>query len=269
MKIVPPTPDSPAMTRRLLVSLAVLSLSFAGSSLRSEVSVVTDGHGRYVRTVILSEVRGGKKLNWTPIREEKDSRIQLNPTGDRLGDGPPEFREQPGSRQPWVVWSASDGNDREIVFATWSMGRWQGPTLVERKDNPYDDLNPRLAFDAQARPVVVWWRNEPTPRIYLSAYRQGSWTEPMPLTDGTVPGRLPSLRIQGEQAVITFATARGQTVLYQDLAQVQMDGNGPLDGPVPPPTEDPGDQGGGNNKRNCGPKCSDIVGQKPHDDGGR
>jgi len=273
VKTAPPTPDRSTLARHLLVAVAILSFSVGGSSLRSEVSVVTDNHGRYVRTVILSEVRGGKRLNWSPIRAGKDPRLLLNPTGDTFGDGPPEFKEQPGSRQPWVVWSASDGHDREIVFATWSMGRWLGPMLLEKTDNPYDDLNPRLAFDAEARPVVVWWRNEPTPKVYLSAYRGSTWTQPLPLTDAAVSGRFLSLRIQGNQAVITFNTSRGQTVLYQDLSQlsVQMDGNGPLDGPVPPPTATPNPSDpatGGPSTTNCSPECpgSDIIVQKPHTD---
>jgi hypothetical protein len=166
-----------------------------------------------------------------------------------------------------VVWSAADGQDREIAFATWSNGRWQGPALLESSDNAYDDLNPRLAFDSQGRPVVVWWRNEATPRIYLSIYREGVWSTALPLSDASVPSRLPSLRIQGNLAVVTFSTSQGLTVLYQDLssAPVQMDG-GTVDGPVPPPgsSHNPGDGGPPDWSPTCGYDCPGIIVQKPH-----
>lgn len=271
MKSAQPTPRiASSRPSRKYAALSVLCLGLAYAPLRAEVSVVTDSHGRYVRTLVASESKSGRKLYWSPVRRGVETRFLLNPTGDRMGDGAPAAGEQPGSRQPWVVWSAADGNDREIAFATWSDGRWQGPALLERADNAYDDLNPRLAFDSQGRPVVAWWRNEPIPRIYLSTYRQGSWSSPIAISDASIPSRLPSLRIQGNLAVLTFFTPQGQTVLYQDLSlsPVQMDGNGPLDGPVPPPASsaDPGD--GGQSTLSCEPQCPDILFQKPQGSNG-
>ncbi len=268
MKSAQPTPSIIwNWPRRFVAAVAVLFVTWASAPLKAEVSVVTDSHGRYVRTLVVGDSKGGRRLYWTPIRRGIDTRLVLNPTGDRLGDGAPVAGEQPRSRQPWVIWSAADGHDREIAFATWSNGRWQGPALLERSDNAYDDLNPRLAFDSQGRPVVAWWRNEATPRIYLSIYREGAWSTPLPISDASIPSRFPSLRIQGNSAVVTFSTSLGQTVLYQDLssAAVQMDGNGPLDGPVPPPdsSHNPGDGGSGNWAPTCGSDCPEIIVQKP------
>ncbi len=257
--------------RRFVAAVAVAFVSWASAPLEAEVSVVTDSHGRYVRTFVVSDSKGGRRVYWSPIRRGVDQRFVLNPSGDRLGDGAPVAGEQPGSRQPWVIWSAADGHDREIAFATWSNGRWQGPALLERSDNAYDDLNPRLAFDSQGRPVVAWWRNEATPRIYLSIYREGAWSAALPLSDASIPSRFPSLRIQGNLAVVTFSTSQGLTVLYQDLssAPVQMDGNGPLDGPVPPPgaSGDPEDGGSNDWTTVCGSDCPEIIIQKPQTDG--
>jgi hypothetical protein len=253
--------------RRFLTAVVILFISWIIAPLRAEVSAVTDSQGRYVRTLLISESRGGRRLYWSQVRKMVDSRLLLNPSGDRMGDGVPVTGEQPGSRQPWVIWSASDGNDREIAFATWSMGRWQGPALLERSDNTYDDLNPRLAFDSQGRPVVAWWRNEAIPRIYLSIYREGAWSSPLPISDASTPSRSPSLRIQNNLAIVTFFTSHGKTVLYQDLSlvPVQMDGNGPLDGPVPPPDAhaDPGEVDPGNMTSSCSPDCPDIIVHKP------
>ena len=268
MKSARPTPRALRMWQRVLcATVGVLISSWASAPVKAEVSVVTDAQGRYVRTLVVSEAKGGKRLYWSPTRRGSDSRFLLNPSGDRMGDGAPASGEQPGSRQPWVVWSATDGSDREIAFATWSNGRWQGPALLERSDNAYDDLNPRLAFDSKGQPVVAWWRNETIPRIYLSIFRQGAWSTPLPISDASIPSRFPSLRIQGNLAVLTFSTPQGQTVLYQDLslAPVHMDGNGPLDGPVPPPDsqQDPSNGGVGHRTPSCAPKCPDPLFQKP------
>ena len=267
MKSAQPTLNGLRNWQRLFfAALAVLFVSSAFTPVKAEVSVVADSQGRYVRTLVVSASKGGRRLYWSPIRSGVDSRFLLNPSGDRMGDGAPVSGEQPGSRQPWVIWSATDGNDREIAFATWSDGRWQGPALLERSDNAFDDLNPRLAFDSQGRPVVAWWRNEAVPRIYLSTYRDGAWSSPLPISDASTPSRHPSLRVQGNLAVLTFSTPRGQTVLYQDLsmAPAQMDGNGPLDGPVPPPDthHDPGD-GGADKTPSCAPQCPDLIFEKP------
>ena len=266
MKSAQPTPRAFQNWRRgFFATVAVLFASWALAPVKAEVSVVTDSQGRYVRTLVVSEAKDGKRLYWSATRRGIDSRFLLNPSGDRMGDGAPVTGEQPGSRQPWVVWSAADGRDREIAFATWSNGRWQGPALLESSDNAYDDLNPRLAFDSKGQPVVAWWRNEAIPRIYLSTFRQGTWSTPLPISDASIPSRFPSLRIQGNLAVLTFSTPKGQTVLFQDLslAPVQMDGNGPLDGPVPPPDSQLDPSSSGPRAPSCAPNCPDPLLQKP------
>ena len=253
--------------RRAGWGIGVLTLASLAGQIFAEVSVVTDPQGRYVRTLVIGESRGGERHYWSPVRQGVDRRLVLNIGGDRRGDGPPVVAEQPGTRQPWVVWSVSDGHDREIAFATWSQGRWQGPALLERIDNPFDDLNPRLSFDSQGRPIVVWWRNEPIARVYMSVFRNGGWSVPLAVSDAATPSRFPSIRVQGNQAIISFYTSRGQTVLFLDLS-VQMDGDGPLDGPVPPPGAggDPS-QGtpDGQPTSTCGGNCSEIRVQKPSD----
>ena len=220
-------------------AIAALGLFLVATPILAEVSVVTDARGRYLRTLYIPETRGSERLIWSRMRTGVDPSALLNPGGDRMGDSIPVILNQPDRRQPWVLWSAGDGNDKEIAFATWSEGKWLGPRLLERVDNPYDDLDPRLAFDAKGRPVAVWWRNEPVPRVYLSVYTDGSWSRPLAISDPNRPGRFPSVRVEGERAAVTFSTPQGQTVLFQDLDAIasilDLDGSGPLDGPVPPP----------------------------------
>ncbi len=215
------------------------ALALVSAPVIAEVSVVTDSDGRYQRTIVLRDTRGPAPMYWSQVRSGVDGRAFLNLNGDRMGDSAPLVREQPGTRQPWVLWSASDGHDREIAFATWANGRWQGPQLLERADNQYADVHARLAFDALGRPVAVWQRNEPTPRIYLSVFSQGAWSTPMPVSDASTPGRLPSVAVEGGRAVVGFHTPRGRTVLFIPLPEpgVSIDGNGPLDGPNPPPPQ--------------------------------
>ena len=268
MKSTRPGPDSAVPRRlRMLGVLAGLLLTSGAFPALAEVSVVTDARGLYVRTLVLSDAQGSRRLYWSQVRRGVDRRFLINPSGDRMGDGAPVIGERPGTHQPWIVWSAGDGHDREIAFATWVQGRWQGPAMLEGHDNSSDDLNPRLAFDSQGRPVVTWWRDESIPRVYLSMYRDGAFTPPLAISDPTQASRFPTIRVQGNQAVITFHTSRGQTVLYQDLTEwpIQLDGNGPLDGPVPPPDAQPGPGDGspGEPGLDCNPDCPEIPVQKP------
>jgi hypothetical protein len=227
------------------IAAGALLLAMMGVPALAEVSVVTDSTGRYHRTLFLSGIREGNRIVWGQIRNGVDPAALLNPTGDRFGDGIPAIGERPGSRQPWVLWSASDGGDREIAFATWTGGHWFGPRLLEVADNTHDDIHPRLGFDPEGRPVAVWQRNEPVPRVYLSLFRDGAWTPALALSDPALPARFPSLRVQGNRAVVTFFTPKGQTVLFQDLDAIVhppgfgIEGNGPMDGPVPPPGREP------------------------------
>lgn len=253
--------------RRAGVVLGILSVAACLTvPLKAEVSVVTDIHGKYIKTLVLGEARGGRKYFWDPAALGIEPRFLLNVGGDRMGDGPPMVLEQPGSRQPWVVWSASDGDDREIAVATWSQGQWQGPELVERIDNSFDDLGPRLAFDAQGRPVVTWWRNEPVPRVYLSVLQKGVWSTPIAISDAATPARFPAIRIQGFNAVVSFSTPRGRTVVYRNLSEmpISLEGNGPLDGPIPPPniSDPPGAPGFPKQSTGCVGDCASSAAVK-------
>jgi hypothetical protein len=231
-----PAPSSLAW-RALCAALALVCTALSVPSLFAEVSVVTDARGRYLRTVVLSEMQGSRRMVWSPVSPNADPSRILNPDGDRMGDSAPVVAERRGSRQPWVIWSASDGADQEIAFATWYRGRWHGPLLLDRADNAFDDRDPQLAFDAAGRPVAVWWRNEPIPQVYLSVFSNGSWTKPLAVSDPATSSRFPSLRISGSQAVVSFHTHAGQAVIFQSLTVLSPspDGSGPLDGPVPPP----------------------------------
>lgn len=237
---------------------------------RSEVSIVNDAPGRTPRLLVMPDFNKGKPLYWKTVRSGVDSRYVLNPQGDRLGDGIPNVGTRPGARQPWVVWSANDGADLEIAYAFWTGGRWEGPHLLERVDNTLDDLDPRIAFDANGNPVVTWWRNEPIPRVYLSTFRNGIWSAPLAISDASVPSRFPSLRIQDGKAVLTVRTPRGQSILYQSLSEIRIEGEGPLDGPVPPPGQEFPDPGASLTPPvNCGNSCSEIILVRPTPNDGR
>jgi len=237
MNHTPRGPRRPAVPWMVRSAFAGLLLVLSTAPLFAEVSVATDSRGKYLKTLFLTESRGARRVIWGPVRGGADPSTLLNLRGDQMGDSRPVIGEQPGTRQPWVVWSAGDGHDMEIAFATWSGGHWQGPQLLETADNPYDDLDPRLAFDAAGNPLVVWWRREPIPQVYMSLFLGGAWTPPFTISDPAVPSRHPSLRISGTRAVVSFRTPRGRTVLFLDLqpGSVFLEGAGPMDGPVPPP----------------------------------
>ena len=249
---------------KLLGAGCLLLAALLGAPARAEVSIVADAPGRSPRLMVQPEVRQGKLFYWKTIRTGVEPRYLLNAQGDRMGDGVPYTGIRPGSRQPWVVWAANDGNDYEIAYAFWTGGRWEGPHLLDSIDNTSDDLDPHLAFDSSGNPVVAWWRNESVPRVYLSTYRNGRWSTPFAISDASIPSRYPSLRIQDDRAVLTFRTSRGQTILYQSLAQISIEGTGPLDGPVPPPNQPASDPGAlVRPPVNCGANCSEIILVRP------
>ena len=269
MKSWQPVPEPVRALGGLVRAACLLLAAGLATPARAEVSIVDDGAGRAPRLLVLPDVAKGKLLYWKGVRSPIDSRYLLNPQGDRLGDGVPSTGTRPGLRQHWVVWSANDGDDLEIAYAFWTGGRWEGPHLLERIDNSLDDLDPRVAFDARGNPVVAWWRNEPVPRVYLSTYRNGIWSAPLAISDASVPSRHPSLRIQDSKAVLTVRTPRGQSVLYQSLAELSIDGNGPLDGPAPPPGHEYPDPGGALSPPvNCGTSCVEIILVRPSTDDG-
>lgn len=266
MKKLQPVPEPMyAGVSKLVRACCLLLAATFASPARAEVSIVADAPGRGPRLLVLPDAQKGKLLYWKPVRSGVDSRFVLNPQGDRFGDETPTTGIRPGSRQPWVVWSANDGSDLEIAFAFWTGSRWEGPRLLERLDNGLDDRDPRLAFDATGNPVVAWWRNEPVPRVYLSTYRNGIWSAPLAISDPSIPSRYPSLRIQDGRAVLTIRTPRGQSVLYQSLSEIVIEGNGPLDGPVPPPDQQMfPDPGGANTPPvNCGTNCTEVILVRP------
>lgn len=267
MKNWQPVPEPVRALGKLVRAVCLLLAAGLVTPARAEVSIVDDGAGRTPRLLVLPDVAKGKLLYWKPVRSGVDSHYVLNAQGDRLGDGVPNTGTRPGRRQPWVVWSANDGADLEIAYAFWTGGRWEGPHLLERVDNSRDDLDPRVAFDAAGNPVVAWWRNEPVPRVYLSTYRNGIWSAPLAISDPSVPSRNPLLRIQDGKAVLTVRTPNGQSVLYQNLTEITMDGQGPLDGPVPPPDQPFQDPGSMSPPVNCGTSCVEIILVRPTTDG--
>jgi hypothetical protein len=259
-------PSSTIVARFLHILLGGILLFLFVPALFAEVSVVTDAQGNYLRSVVLTRSYGLRTMIWSQVRRDVPPSQILNAEGDRMGDSRPVVLEQPGTRQPWVVWSASDGHDKEIAYATWSAGHWQGPQLVERVDNSFDDLNPRLAFDSAGNPVVVWWRREPVSRVYMSRFIAGEWTPATLVSDPAVPARLPSVRATGTDAIVSFYTPRGLTVLFVPLpspVSVSPDGDGPLDGPVPPPDliphPSPGSGSNGGNSHGNGNPWNDPL----------
>lgn len=258
----------PAQRGRASALVLGLLIALSVAPLFAEVSVVTDGQGGRPKTVVLTETRGHRSFYWSQVRPGASPSSLLNVRGDKMGDSRPFVAEQPGTHQPWVLWAVSDGHDREIAFATWVGGRWQGPQLLEAVDNPYDDLDPRLSFDASGSPVAVWWRKEPIPRVYMSRYLRGEWTPALPVSDPSVPSRFPSIGMSGNQAKVSFRTPQGLTVLFLDLVapSVSMDGSGPLDGPVPPPdAADPGKSHRGDGHGGTNPGNGPDQGPSPYD----
>ena len=194
-------------TRSNLVLATTMFLTLAGASSgpRAEVSAELNTTGNYVRTVVLSNSSTKKVRIWTVTRS-RPSYVALNPDGDLNGDLWPRIEEDWRlDGLPWVAWSRFNGNDFDLAWVRFQNGAWSPIRWVEQVTQPGDDLDPDLAFDANGRPHLVWWRHDSSGGcVYLSIFLSSRWMVPYAVSDVGVDSVnptvtvLPDFRIQVE-----------------------------------------------------------------------
>jgi hypothetical protein len=142
------------------------------------------------------------------------TRRPLNPTGDTLGDLAPTVVENPQHNNwPMVVWSHPNGADYDLVFSRWTDAGWI-PTQFVQADNFFNDLDPRLAFNSQGRPYMVWWTDEAgTGAVYFSIFLETRWMMPVRISSTGADSRHPDLTIQNDLRVrVVYDVGESQQV---------------------------------------------------------
>ncbi len=95
---------------------------------------------------------------WAPFRQNADSVLMLNPSGDDNGDGPAAWAIDPATGNPVVAWAWWDGSDHEIVLSRWTGTAWSDWEHVT--DNDLDDVDPAVEVAEDGTVRITWWRVE-------------------------------------------------------------------------------------------------------------
>ncbi len=234
------------MKRRMtpLIIAAFLTLIvFTGTAL-AEVSVVIDGKGNYVKTLLLFNESKGYKYFWEPVRKGIASYLMLNIEGDLIRDGKPSVAEHPFNKLPWVVWSHFNGQDNDIVWSRWDGVKWTTIAHVVQSDG--NDQEVTIAFEPSGIPFVAFTRKGERSQIFLTAFLNGRWMNPLLVSDPSVDSTNPTMIFAPDVVAVVFLTPDGIKVVYLNELPV-YDPSDIEEGPNPLPDYIPDTTSGGYN----------------------
>lgn len=91
-----------------------------------------------------------------------------------------------GSRdRAWVVWTANDGHDTELVYSLWDGEAWAQPRLVHASPDAWES-GPSLAFAPDGTAWLAWTSaTQETSDVYVSRWLGERWSDPEVLPKGT------------------------------------------------------------------------------------
>lgn len=232
------------MIRRLRVPFAGLILALQPLLAHAEVSVQVDRQGNVKSVHYLTGKSWRGKVIWGQVRARVPLETMLNPMGDTYGDLAPTLATHPITGQPWVVWPKNEGNQKRIMISTWNGKRWTVPARVAVPDPMgYDQLEPRLVFDASGTPYLVFTEAAPNGRVLFTTLVNGVWTPPLLLSDPAVDSRQPTTAIQGSELLLAYGTPAGKVSLSLEASRLVDSAINLMDSPIPPGSQsDPGDQ---------------------------
>lgn len=85
-----------------------------------------------------------------------------------------------------IVWRQQDGTHEQIFMSEYRNGSWTHPTGLSDNISPdgQDVLNPQLTMDNNGNTIIVWQQSDVNnEQIFMSEYRNGSWSHPTGLSD--------------------------------------------------------------------------------------
>ena len=196
------------MKRPAFPCAAAIVLLAAGA--RAEVSVELNSSSHVTKINVRNDLEAG--TIWGRLSALPDNQV-LNPLGDLSGDRmptcgilalptedaakhPPHLRNIPRDlpsklRTAVVAWPQFDGNDWEIVYATWDSHTetWTATAFVAASDNTVDDIDPQLYVRGK-RVILVWRRGTASDSYVLSTAElvdvggdyQLQWDAPVEMT---------------------------------------------------------------------------------------
>ena len=133
--------------------------------------------------VFRSEYRNGE---WTDPTSLTDDHISP--------DGADAFDTElvmDSSGNALIAWVQNDGSNDQIFRSEYRNGEWTDPTsLTDDHISPdgEDAYNVEIAMDDNGNALIVWEQYDGDfDRVYISEYRNGSWTDPDSLSDAISP----------------------------------------------------------------------------------
>jgi hypothetical protein len=240
------------MRRRGVLLTAGLLLALVPATVRAEVSVIVDGHGRVRRVVYITKEGTRTSVVWKQVRPRVPLDELLNPLGDTTGDLAPTIAVHPQTGRPWVVWPRNEGNQKRLVYSVWEGKGWTPAQPVAAPDiMGWDQVEPRLLFDPEGTPYLLFTEASRKARIlFTTLSRKGGWTPPLALTDGTVDSRGPLAALLGTDLKVSWTTPTGTVTQLLPAASLLESATNLMDSPIPPgsstapdqppPPDDPG-----------------------------
>ncbi len=190
------------MKARGFVAFLVLLGCAACLDARGEVSVKLDEWGEYAG-LIVKYVGSNPPRIWTAPAPTA-TRRPLNPTGDLLGDRAPTLAQSPLDGHPWAVWQHPNGGDLDLVWSRWTGTGWM-PVGFVQTDNFTNEYDPRIEFNSEARPYMVWWSSDgQVGTVYFSIFLASRWMTPVAVSAPGSDSRHATLKIQDDRHVLVM-----------------------------------------------------------------
>lgn len=89
-----------------------------------------------------------------------------------------------------ITWSQSNGTEDQIYKSEYRNGSWIHPLdliadAISIEERNFSD--PKVVMDDNGNSIIVWYQSDGTnSRIYMSEYRNGSWSHPTDLLSGAI-----------------------------------------------------------------------------------
>ena len=194
--------------RKCLVAAALAAATLVPA--RAEVSAVIDGFGTYVQTAVITSPAHRVPRVWG-VSAKRLGYYPLNVSGDTTKDRYPLIAENPLDRRPYVVWQRPVDGNVDLMWSRWTGSAWTEVAPVTVATHAGEAQGASMAFDTDARPYLVWWRNEGgAGRVYLTIFLQTIWMTEIPVSEEGVDARNPTVSINPDKTIaIDFDTPTG------------------------------------------------------------
>jgi hypothetical protein len=132
--------------------------------------------------IFKSEYRNG---SWTHPATLSDN---ISPNGEDAGN-PQVAMDNNGNAV--IVWNQRDGSFLHQIFKSeYRNGNWTHPANLSDNISPYGGgpRDPQVAMDDNGNAIIVWSQSDLSyDQIFMSEYRNGSWTHPSDILDNISP----------------------------------------------------------------------------------